>query len=250
MDYPKKIENFINQATLKPFSQGQSLAILKTFEKDNQCYVLKIQPSSDESQKETNALKALSYFHLAPKVIISMVYQKNHYILMEKHPDKPLEAFIQHKPIDTILDIALDGLKRLSKLNHLNWPNYALDDRLKDAYHRIKSGQVKTLDVSSYTAPFKDPMALYYYLLDHKPLETKTFVHGDYCLDNILSDGEKVTGFIDLGRSGMSDIYQDLALLVRELKAYDEMVIEKISDKLFELDKDKLHYYMLLDELF
>ncbi|MFP4287000.1 MAG: phosphotransferase [Candidatus Izemoplasmataceae bacterium] len=250
MDYPKAIKAFIGESPLKSFNQGQSLATLYQFENDDQAYVLKIQPTSDESHQEATMLDILSKKTLAPKIFISASYEKNHYIIMEKHKDQTLESLMHTKPIDKIIDIALDGLNQLASLNDLKLPRYSLEKRLQDAYYNIKSGYVKRLDETPYTAPYKDPMALYHYLVANMPSETNSFVHGDYCLDNILTDGTKVTGFIDLGRSGMSDIYQDLALLIRELSDYDIDILKKISEKLFPIDQDKLNYYLLLDELF
>lgn len=250
MDYPDSIKAFIGSNKLSLFNQGQSLASLYHFVKDDEAYVLKVQPVSKESHKEVTMLKLLSEKKLAPKVFLDAVHEKIHTIIIKKHKDKTLESYIAIKPIDSIIDIAIDGLNQLAKLNIKACPVYTLDSRLEDAYHLIKSGQVKALDDTPYTKPFEDPMALYYYLLDNKPLETLTFVHGDYCLDNILSNGKKVTGFIDLGRSGLSDVYQDLALLVRELSPHDPDVVKKISERLYPLDKQKLTYYLLLDELF
>ncbi|MBQ7307528.1 MAG: phosphotransferase [Clostridia bacterium] len=37
------------------------------------------------------------------------------------------------------------------------------------------------------------------------------FVHGDLCLPNILTDGENITGFIDLESSGLGDKWFDIS---------------------------------------
>lgn len=41
-------------------------------------------------------------------------------------------------------------------------------------------------------------------------LRTDTLLHGDYCLPNILLDGWKFSGFIDLGNGGVGDRHIDL----------------------------------------
>lgn len=41
-------------------------------------------------------------------------------------------------------------------------------------------------------------------------LKADTLIHGDYCLPNIMLDGWKFSGFIDLGNSGVADRHIDL----------------------------------------
>ena len=41
-------------------------------------------------------------------------------------------------------------------------------------------------------------------------LKADTLIHGDYCLPNVLLDGWKFSGFIDLGNSGVADRHIDL----------------------------------------
>ena len=41
-------------------------------------------------------------------------------------------------------------------------------------------------------------------------LETNTLLHGDYCLPNIMLDGWRFSGFIDVGNGGVGDRHVDL----------------------------------------
>ena len=41
-------------------------------------------------------------------------------------------------------------------------------------------------------------------------LKADTLIHGDYCLPNVMLDGWKFSGFIDLGNSGVADRHIDL----------------------------------------
>jgi aminoglycoside 3'-phosphotransferase-1 len=85
------------------------------------------------------------------------------------------------------------------------------------------------------------------------PLETKTVVtHGDFSLDNILMDGNTVTGCIDTGRVGLADPYQDLAILWDCLGEFSPA----LQDRLFPAyditapDQKKLRFHLGLDEFF
>jgi aminoglycoside 3'-phosphotransferase-1 len=83
------------------------------------------------------------------------------------------------------------------------------------------------------------------------PLEPDRVVtHGDYSLDNIMMADGRVTGLIDLGRVGVADRYQDLAILASSLDEFE------LRDQLFAAyaiagpDVRKLHFHLCLDELF
>jgi kanamycin kinase/aminoglycoside 3'-phosphotransferase-3 len=87
----------------------------------------------------------------------------------------------------------------------------------------------------------------------NKPKEDLVFSHGDYCLPNIFLEGGEITGFIDLGRAGIADKWQDIALAIRSLEY--NLKSDKYIDLFFryleiEPDYEKIKYYILLDELF
>lgn len=76
--------------------------------------------------------------------------------------------------------------------------------------------------------------------------------HGDFSLDNLLVDGDEVVGCIDVGRAGVADRYQDLAILWNCLGEFDR----SLQQRLFraygtqEPDRRKLDFHLMLDELF
>jgi aminoglycoside phosphotransferase len=51
-----------------------------------------------------------------------------------------------------------------------------------------------------------------------KSAEDLVFTHGDYCLPNILIDGNEIAGFVDWSRAGVADRYKDIALVIRSLR--------------------------------
>ena len=99
------------------------------------------------------------------------------------------------------------------------------------------------------------------WLIQNKPEEELVFTHGDFCLPNLLAKEDEISGFIDLGRAGVADKYQDIAICYRSLKHNFEgkyggerhenfnpdILFEKLG---MEPDGEKVKYYTLLDELF
>lgn len=76
--------------------------------------------------------------------------------------------------------------------------------------------------------------------------------HGDYSLDNLLIGDAEVAGCIDAGRVGIADRYQDLAIAWNCLgefgPAFQERFLAQYGVR--ELDRDKLQFHLMLDELF
>ena len=70
----------------------------------------------------------------------------------------------------------------------------------------------------------------------------------------ISEKDHRISGFIDLGRSGKADTWYDIAFCVRSIQ-HDLGNHKELLDLSFNLlglepDLDKIKYYILLDELF
>lgn len=81
----------------------------------------------------------------------------------------------------------------------------------------------------------------------------RAVTHGDYSLDNILigEDGD-VTGIIDVGRAGVADPYQDIAILWNSLGEFGEDLQLALWHALgiTKPDERKLRFHLCLDEFF
>ena len=81
------------------------------------------------------------------------------------------------------------------------------------------------------------------YILDK---EYDTLIHGDFCLPNILVKDGKISGFIDLGDSGIGDPWRDYAWCIWSLEynlktdAYTGLLLEKLG---IEFDQEKFDKY-------
>lgn len=76
--------------------------------------------------------------------------------------------------------------------------------------------------------------------------------HGDYSLDNLLIHDGEVAGCIDAGRVGIADRYQDLAIAWNCLGEFGAPLQERFLARygVHELDRRKLEFHLMLDELF
>jgi len=83
--------------------------------------------------------------------------------------------------------------------------------------------------------------------------ESPVLTHGDACLPNVIFDGDAVAGFVDCGRAGAADAYQDLALAAHSIAGNlgPAWVVPFFEAYGLSLPDDrKLRLYRLLDEFF
>jgi aminoglycoside 3'-phosphotransferase I len=76
--------------------------------------------------------------------------------------------------------------------------------------------------------------------------------HGDYSLDNLLIHDGEVVGCIDVGRAGIADRYQDLAIAWNCLGEFGPALQSRFLEQygVHEVDRAKLAFHLMLDELF
>ncbi len=76
--------------------------------------------------------------------------------------------------------------------------------------------------------------------------------HGDYSLDNLLIVDGEVAGCIDVGRVGVADRYQDLAIAWNCFGEFGPALRERFLQQygIAAPDRRKLQFHLMLDELF
>jgi aminoglycoside 3'-phosphotransferase-1 len=76
--------------------------------------------------------------------------------------------------------------------------------------------------------------------------------HGDFSLDNLLIREGKVLGCIDVGRVGIADRYQDLAIAWNGLAEFGASLQQRFLEQYgtVDIDWNKLQFHLMLDELF
>ena len=153
-----------------------------------------------------------------------------------------------------------EGLRRIHSLPIADCPfDYTRDVRLARAAWNIEQNIVDVADVRANH--HIEPLALLARLeatRPPEPPEDQVFVHGDYCLPNILMTPDaagvpRVSGLLDWARAGISDRYQDLAIGARTLRHNFGPGWEPLFFTAYGLsapDPARVAWYEALDELF
>ena len=259
MDFPEKIKSLISTEQYEKDTIGMSSASILLF----QDKVLKVTEADEEAENEVGIMRWLHGRLPVPKVLCHEIYEGRSYLLMSKLPGVMAcdTSLLSNPPKLTV--ILAEGLKQLWKVEISDCPfDNGLDKKLEMAKYSVEHDLVDVDNVEPETFGkdgFRNPAHLLDWLIKNRPEEELVFSHGDFCLPNLFVKDDKVSGFLDLGKCGRADRYQDIALCYRSLQhnfngKYGSH--EGLDpDLLFELlgiepDWNKIKYYKLLDELF
>lgn len=256
---PASIQSIIGESPFLVDQTGMSDSQVICF--DNK--VLKIEKTREESNNEYRMMNWLQDKICVPEVLCFETMDNVNYLLMSKIEGRMLcDVGVLEKP-GLLISLLAEGLKMLWSVDISDCPyNNSVDNKLRLAETRVANNLcgMDNAEMDTYGEKgFKSPSDLLAWLKDNKPAEHPVLSHGDYCLPNIFTKDGKVTGFIDLGRCGMADKYQDIALCCRSLEhnlsgsytGKDRDISGMLFDKLgIEPDQKRIQYYILLDELF
>ena len=261
VNLPSQIAKLLANKTYTSNGVGMSNAAVRVYDGS----VLKIQPFSTETDNEHKLLQFLSQRNLAPQVIAREVVDGTDFLLMERCRGKMLcDSNLLRQPTK-IAEIASQVLHALWNTDVTACPvDMTLHNKLKLAEHNVTHGLVDLGNVNPSTfganGRFANPEHLLKWLTDNQPREELVVTHGDFCLPNVFYDGVSAK-VIDVGRGGIADRYQDVALLYRSLRDnlmghYGGEYFGELDERMFfsvlgiTPDWDKIDYYILLDELF
>lgn len=228
--------------------------------------VLKIQKESKETENEVRVCNWLRGRLPVPEIIEYCVSDEISYCLMSRISGKMACDETYLNAPEKLMEVAVNAVNMLWSLDTADCPcDNTLDVKLEMAEYNVENGLVDMENTEPETfGPhgFDSPKSLLRWLENNRPKEDIVFSHGDLSLPNFFADGGNVTGFIDLGKTGTADRWQDLAVCYRSIahnfagkynggKAYRGCPPEHLFERLeIEPEPDKLKYYILLDELF
>lgn len=218
----------------------------------NRRYILKKQKQSLES--EYLNYKWLQHKVPVPEIVFYTRAQEYDFLCVTELEGKSLDSFIGSVEADVIVS----SYARALKLLHSQKPDSKvivcdLDKRISEAERNVKNNLVNPYHFQAENQQY-EPYELFLHLKKSKPSSAElVFTHGDYCLDNLIYNEGKLSGFVDLGNGGVADKYQDLALAVRSI--LDNFTLDHVElfYKVYgiqNINKSKLEFYTLLDEFF
>lgn len=263
LELPENIQAIVGTKEYSLDNVGMSDSEVRIYDK----FVLKIQPQSEETNNESAIAKWIGNQIPIPTILEYCVVNGMSYTLMTKIDGKMLCSVEYLGQPEKLINLAAQGLKQLWKIDVKDCQYQAsrLNERLKNAEYNVLHNLVDLYNVEPETfGPngFANPKELLNWLKNNRPDEDIVLTHGDYCLPNIFVKENEISGFIDIGKMGPADRWQDIAIAIRSLKHNfdgkytDGKKIFNFKPQMFldalgvDFDNQKYKYYFLLDELF
>ena len=260
MQLPDKIAALLSEKTYRTDDIGMSDASVLLFQ-DN---VLKIQPDNEEAENEYRMMAWLHGRLPVPEVLAFEKDGQKSWLLMSRCSGEAACSEKYMRNPDRQIKLLAQGLKNLWRTDIADCPSDCrLKHKLALARYQVEHGLVDIENTEPDTFGengFENPARLLQWLYDNQPEEELVLSHGDYCLPNIFFSEHEIS-YIDLGKTGIADKWCDIALCYRSIShnysgAYNGKAYSAPDDLLLfrelglEPDRDKIRYYILLDELF
>lgn len=250
---PISIEKIINDSELKEISIGCSDSQVVRIKKDNRTFYLKIMKENKLLQ-EYKKLMWLSTKLPVPKIVDFIQEYSNDYLITEEMPGKMLcDEYYINNP-DNALPILKDAFQYLYSVNISDCPfDVSNEYRLSLIEDNVNKGLVSDSSLTSETRKkFGTVQNLLQYLQNNRFQEELVFSYGDISLPNIIALKDKLSGFVDVGESGIADKWFDLAICEKSiLRNYGQKYIDKFYETLNVKRNDfKITYYLLMMELY
>lgn len=188
-----------------------------------------------------------------PTVIATAEEAGRRWLLMSALPGRDLASSPELAP-QQLVELLADALRGLHGLPLTACPfDQRLASRLQAAQARVEAGLVDADDFDDERLG-QSPQQVFAELCSTRPDHEDLVVsHGDACLPNLMVVEGRFSGFIDCGRLGVADRYQDLALAARSL-VYNfdntRWVAPLFKRYGMVADERRLAFYRLLDEFF
>ncbi|HEY2708379.1 MAG TPA: APH(3') family aminoglycoside O-phosphotransferase [Caulobacteraceae bacterium] len=206
-----------------------------------------------EIAAETAALRWLQGRAPVPRLMWAGEVEGRSAILTEAVMGTPLHELLADQA-EAGAVAALHALAQLHALPVADCPlDQRLDVKLAEARRRVEAGEI---DVSRLDPDHagKAPLAIFEALIAERPTaEDLVVTHGDASWPNFILRPDGAVVLIDVGRAGVADRSQDLALFRRSaIRNFPDLPIDEVMAQAYPVPTGRktLEFYRLLDELF
>ena len=256
---PRPLRTLLAKADLDEIDVGMSGArVLRVAREGRATHFLKTatQASEDDLTGEVARLLWLAGRLPVPRVEYFGSDGQQQCLLMSAVPGRPAYEVLEQGGAAESIRLLAAGLRMIHALPVAECPfDMRLDLRIADAGRRAEAGLVDEADFDDERLG-RSAADLFAELCEKRDVaEDLVVTHGDFCLPNVLitPTGDGSAGFVDVGRAGVGDRYQDLALAARSVvfnlgpewvpRFFDAYGISHV-------DTDKVALFQLLDEFF
>ncbi len=187
-----------------------------------------------------------------PRVLDTLSANSRHWLLMSAIPGHDL-ACSQGLPAQQTVELLVSSLHSLHRLPLKSCPfDHRLEHRLADAAARTQAGLIDQEDFDEERQGTPVHSLLDELYASRPEQEDLVVTHGDACLPNFMVNQGQFSGFIDCGRLGVADRYQDLALTARSIERNlgQQWLAPFFALYGVEMDAERIAFFCLLDEFF
>lgn len=246
---PYALQRYFAKAEFERVTVGMSFDTIYRVLDDEICF-LKI---GADLQGEYDRLRWLENHLPVPHILHYEVFHGIHYLMMSE-----VSGMMVHEvnlPYQRRIELLAEGARMWHNVPIEDCPfDWGLEVQIKAARHNIEQGFVDESDFDIHRYGHKAQELLSDLLVTIPDEEDLVLAHGDYCLPNILvnPETETITGFVDVGRMGVSDRWLDLALASRSIQLnLGGIWIKPFLDAYgIPMNPEKYNFYTLLDEFF
>lgn len=255
---PIEIQKYLINKKIKENLVGcDSSKVYKVTDNNDLSFYLKIKKKTDNNDLKNEYDKTLWLNNKlsVPKVLHYLLFDNKEFFLMEEVKGQMSCAFIYLESPEKIITLISKELKKIHSIDIQNCPfKENLDIKIRKAKYNVDNNFVDESDFN-FENIGKTSIELFHELLTQIPEEEDlVLTHGDYCMPNIIINNNEKVSFIDLGRFGIADRYQDIALILRSIvynfktESYNDLFLSEYGIK--EINYKKIKFYNLLDEFF
>jgi aminoglycoside 3'-phosphotransferase-2 len=256
VNIPNKWREQYPHARIEQQAIGESRAdVFRLRQHDGTDLFLKSEPLEElgELADEIERLRWLRQMDLpAPEVLDQVTEDHRHWLLMTPVAGQDL-ASANELSAEQIINILATALRTLHQVPIDLCPfDHSLEQRIARAQAHVSAGLVDETDFDDERLGQSAEDVLAELLATQPKTHDLVVTHGDACLPNFMAVDGRFSGFIDCGRLGVSDRFQDLALAARSIErnvgqAWVNPFFEQYG---VEPDEQRIQFYCLLDEFF